>query len=479
MSMLLPVVHCPKLIRDVSDEFKDLWKTRGQYQVFTAVLCAAIFGIAGHSDVYRYIMFSPSVSSISELFAVANLAARLSRRHRRRLLRLLPQLQNNPSRYIWAIDDTIVPHYGPKIWGCYTWWDHVNDCYVNGHRILVVGIVDRKRRLLIPVLWEVLHRDLSELLEGAKPNANHEKHWQVALRLLLTAHQCGFPNVTVVADSGFACEELFDELTKRNIQFVMEIKCNRKVARHGRRTLDESVTDFFAAHDRHIVRHHGKVKFAAEAVVQLKDADVPIKVVAVANERDLDDKPFAYYVSNESAWNASRVWGLARDRWSIEVQFRELKQLFTLGEAAVRSQQAVETTISVAAIALTVIRLEQLAEAERNDNQYRWPRPAGSIVRDLQLNSLRDGVSKLASPHATDVRERFNSRLNYRNLNGKPLGARRVAPGQSRQAMTSRVTAAQCVPSVPTQQGRVIGAAEARRGDKTTAQQRRRGKQAA
>lgn len=292
---------------------------------------------------------------------------------------------------------------------------------MHGHRILVLGLVDRKRRLLIPVFWEILHRDLSEQTEGAEPNPAHEKHWQVALRLLQEAHQCGFPNVAIAADSGFACEDLFEALNERDISFVMEIKCNRKVARHGHRILNESVTDFFESRERHIVRHHGKVKFAAEATVLLKDAADTIKVVAVANHRQLDEKPFAYYVTNQSAWNASRVWDLARDRWSIEVQFRELKQLFTLGEAAVRSQQAVETTISVSAIALTVIRLEQLAEAERNKNQHRWPQPAGSIVRDLQLKALHDGISKLATPHESELREQFNHRLSHSNLKSKPI----------------------------------------------------------
>ena len=422
--MPMPVVHCPKLVRDAVDAFKDLLSTRGQYQAFTAVLCASVMGIAGCSDIHRYLLFAPSVSSISALLAMANLAAKLNRRHRRRLLRLLPELQSSPHRYMWAVDDTLVPHYGPHIWGCYTWHDHVKNCYVHGHRILVLGIVDRKRRLLIPVFWEILHRDLSDQIEGAEPNPDHEKHWQVALRLLDAAHQCGFPNVAIAADSAFACEEFFDALTERDISFVMEVKCNRKVARHGRRTLNESVTAFFEGHKRHIVRHHGKVKFATEAVVQLKDAKNTIKVVAVANHRNLDDKAFAYYVTNQSAWNANRVWDLAQDRWSIEVQFRELKQFFTLGEAAVRSQQAVETTISVSAIALTVIRLEQLAEAERNKNQYRWPRPAGGIVRDLQVKTLLGGVSKLASPHESELRDRFNNRLSHRNLNGKPVGRR-------------------------------------------------------
>ena len=337
------------------------------------------------------------------------------------------------------IDDTIVQHYGKKIWGVYNWHDHVTNGYVNGHKILVLGIEDKKHRLLIPVAWEVLHRDLSDEVEGsATPKEPHEKGWEVALRLLDGAIAFGFPKFTVAADSWFGCQEIFDALDDRQMAFVMEIRSNRKLVRHGRSILNENVTDFFAGRGRHVIGYYGKTKFAAEAGIILNGAERTIKVVAVANRRGLDDPPFAYYVTNQLAWNASRVWHVARDRWGIEVQFRDLKQLFTFGEAAVRSQQAVETSISVSAIALTVIRLEQIAQADADENQQVRPKPAGAIVRDLELESLLRCVTKLATPHEARFRQRFHRRLNRRNLNRKPAEAPRIRQPAAAQAIPVR-----------------------------------------
>lgn len=417
MAVYTPVVHCPSLIRQAADGFKDFLSPL-EYRVFVAVLCGAVFGIAGYSDIVRYILFSPSVTAIFDFFSVPSLYVKLNRRHRRRLLKVLPDLYNSPNRYQWAVDDTLVQHFGKTIWGTYNWHDHVSNGYVHGHKLLVVGIMDRKKRVLIPVAWEILHRDLSK--ETGEKGPEHEKGWEVAVRLLKEQVAFGFPKLTVTTDSWFAGEEFFDALEDAGFLFVVEIKCNRKVARWGRKILGVRVDEFFKGKVKGAVKFLGKRKYAAEAVLRFQDSKRPLKVVAVANHKRLVDEPFAYYVSNKLAWNATKIWGLSRDRWGIEVQFRELKQLFTLGEAAVRSREAVETSISVAAIALTVIRLEQLAEADTNKNQYARPIPAGTIVRDLQIESMLLSISKLASSTETRHRNKFHLRINHRNLNSKP-----------------------------------------------------------
>lgn len=362
----------------------------------------------------RCFAFSPSVSSICRLYDARRLVDKLNNRHRKRILRLLGDVQKDPSRYLWAIDDTLIAHSGRKIWGAYYWHDHNSKGTVFGHKLLVLGLVDRKRRVLIPVFWEILHR------VGTK---DHEKGWKVAKRLLKHAAAFGFPKFTVVADSWFAGEEFFDALVgeKLGFDFVVEIKSNRKVVGHGkRRNLDIGVDEFFKSSKRTKIFYWGKKKWASEAALWFKDSKRQLKVAAVANKKRLDEKPFAFYVSNRLTWNASQLWAVARDRWTIEVQFRDLKQIFALGEAAVRSQKAVETSISVSAIALTAIRLEQLSQADANEDQHIRPRPAGSIVRDYQLQSLTKSISELATQRSTPAKLKLYSRFHRENFGKKP-----------------------------------------------------------
>ena len=102
----VPVVECPKLVRDFCDGFKDFLPVKGAYQSFVALVSAAVFGVANMSDIARYFLFAPSVSQLCDFLGRRSLADQLNRRHRRRLLSVLQKIENNPKRYQFAIDDT-------------------------------------------------------------------------------------------------------------------------------------------------------------------------------------------------------------------------------------------------------------------------------------------------------------------------------------------------------------------------------------
>jgi hypothetical protein len=412
MSFRAPVATCPRLIRDAADEFKDI--VGGSYPTFAGALCGAAFGIANFSDIVRYLLFSTSVSALSRFFNKPGLFDKLNRRHRRRVLRLLPLVNKDPARYLWAVDDTLIPKEGRNIWGTYTWHDHNTGGYVHGQRWLVLGLVDRKRRVLVPVCWEILHR------KGKSRSADeHRKAWQVALDLIDRATDAGFTARTVVADSWFAGLEFFGELDKREIAFVVEVKFNRKVVAAGRqRGLDCSLKELFTYRSRQRITHLGRPKWATAVNVTFREADGPLRVVGVANKKNLESESFAYYACNRLAWGAAEIWRIARDRWSIEVQFRELKQLFALGGAAARSKEAVETAISLSVIALTVIRFEQLLRVDASEDQYIQPIPAGAIIDEIKLKSLNGSVLALVAREST--REKCARRLRHENFGQKP-----------------------------------------------------------
>ena len=122
MQQINPVTSCPRDIRDIADEFKDC--VGAHYSAWVAMLCGTIMGLAGFSNVVRNLLFAPAVSSLSRMYQEPDIAQKLNRRHRRRVLRLLTKLHENPVRYVWAIDDTLIEHVGKNIWGCHSWWDH-------------------------------------------------------------------------------------------------------------------------------------------------------------------------------------------------------------------------------------------------------------------------------------------------------------------------------------------------------------------
>lgn len=410
--MNFPVTSCPKEIREEADMFKG--SLGGYYKAFTAVLCGYIFGFSSLSDIMRYFFFSPSVSTMDRFFQ-SKTYKNLNRYHRRRLMNLYTKTSKNINRYAWAVDDTIIPHWGKKIWGAYYWRDHSTGGHVWGHKLMVLGLIDKKRKILIPVFWEILHREGKENL-GEK----HKKGNDVAFDLLQQATKMGFPKYPVVMDSWFAGKELFEKLDKNGYKFVIELRSNRKVVKYSRSILYESVSDFFKNRFRHKIYYLNRPKWATCATLLLNKMEKKLKVVAVANKKGLAHECFAYYATNQLAWDATKVWGLSRDRWSIEVQFRDLKQLFTLGEAAMRSKNAVETTISMSVIAMTVVRFKQLAYADANENQHERPCPASNIVQKCILDSLKRSIHKLASPSNLSSIQKFKVRMRLENFRKKP-----------------------------------------------------------
>lgn len=414
-----PVLTCPSVVRDTADDFSDLFPKH--YRSFVSILCGAFFGISCLSNILRYFGFSDSVSSMSRfLNDEGSLWEKLNRRHRRRLLRLLPKIQIDPDRYMWAIDDTLIKRSGRSIWACDWWHDHTTNSTVWGQKLLVLGIVDRKRKILIPVYWEMLHRE-----DKKDKSKSHEKGWEVALKLLNLSTEAGFPKLLVVTDSWFAGEDFFCKLKKSGFKFVIEIKSNRIVVQNERQSLHESIAEFFKCKKRHKIIYHGIPKWATAAVVRFNEGKEKMRVAAVANRKGQSEEAFAFYVTYELAWDAAKLWAASRDRWAVEVQFRELKQLFTLGEVAVQSKQAVETSISVAVIALTTIRLEQLSQADvKSENQYVRPIPAGAIVRDIQLRSLASSIAKLTENKNGEL-EKIRERINIENFGQKPTLSRK------------------------------------------------------
>jgi len=415
----MPVLHCPSMIRNFADFFKDIFTTN-EYRSFISLLCGSIFGIAGCSNIFRFMMFSPSVSSLTNLLN-SELYLKLNRRHRRRIIAILNKTALDPDRYCYAIDDTFLEHYGKHIWGTYWWNDHGKKS-IFGHKLLVIGLVDRRHKVLIPLIWEILHRE-----DKNDDTISYEKGWEVAFRLLQELSNFGFKKFPVVADSWFCCEEFFTKLSDNGYKFCIELKCNRKIIKHGFCSINMSLYAFFKNRFMRTIRYNKKKKLASEAILWLKDAEKrPYKICAIANKGAHDKEIFAYYGSNELAWDASKLWSLSRDRWAVEVQFRDLKQFFTLGGAAVRSKQAVETSISVSAIALTVIRLQQIekAESQKIGNQYIRPIPAGDIVRRLQLISIFKSISGLATNNAQ--REKVLKRFNNANFCQKPAESRKI-----------------------------------------------------
>ncbi|MCX6123793.1 MAG: hypothetical protein NTV34_03470 [Proteobacteria bacterium] len=91
----VPVVDCPKLVRDYCDGFKELLSIKGAYQNFVALISAAVFRVANISDIARYFLFAsctPYLAVFSSWRVIRKLlSCKRSRRHTIRKTSILSQ----------------------------------------------------------------------------------------------------------------------------------------------------------------------------------------------------------------------------------------------------------------------------------------------------------------------------------------------------------------------------------------------------
>ena len=113
MSFPMPVLECPRVVREFADRFKDVVGL--YYPEFVSGLCASLLGVSGLSDMTRSLAFSRSVSSLSRFFN-SDLGPGINRRHRRQLAPFFEAVRSRPEDFLWVIDDTVLPHYGTRIW---------------------------------------------------------------------------------------------------------------------------------------------------------------------------------------------------------------------------------------------------------------------------------------------------------------------------------------------------------------------------
>jgi len=92
---------------------------------------------------------------------------------------------------------------------------------------------------------------------------------------------------------------MFERLNDLGIKFVMEIRNNRIVHRHGKKFINCSVKKFFSTFKKSKIKFRSMAKWASSACVNLKKSQFKLKTVAVANKKGMTNEPFSYYVSNQ------------------------------------------------------------------------------------------------------------------------------------------------------------------------------------
>jgi hypothetical protein len=383
----------PGEVRKVADRFKDLFSLCGiDFKVACCFFCYSLFGCKSLSELVKICPWSPSVSTLNR-----NLGGfrpnRAMKRLREQILKKYSDM--NPNDFCYAVDDTANPRYGKTIFRSGRFGS--SGGVYSGQKVLLIALVDIRRKIAFPLSYAFL---------TSKKDPNHTSAPEVAIHLFEEILQSKFPPLPVTADSWFDSFSFMFNLYALGLSYSGEIKSNRKViALSGRKW--KSLQQFFKGMDR----RKAKKKYYSESTGLIRQLELPMKIIAVFNNKN-DKKAFAYYVSTDDSLLGARLWKLSRARWCIECLFRDLKQNLSFGKLPCGGEGASDLSVCIPLILATSLRLDPEIWSAYSGATI------GAKVKQFREDSLQSSIEFIARNPGDRKVTQFNTRRN--SVNKKP-----------------------------------------------------------
>jgi hypothetical protein len=298
----------------------------------------------------------------------------------------LIQQSLHPRDLVFALDDTLVPKYGKKIFGRGLLFDHAakpnRPKYILGHNWVVLGLLHYcsafSKWLCLPLLSELF------VPAGALPTGRtFRSRIDIAVDMMNRIKRFVNTTFTVVSDGLYAKQNLVRHCIGEGIVFVSRLRSDaglyaipkphsgrgrpRKYGRHlpSLDTLSQHPNGF----ETHHLILYGKVhRVQVKKVVGIwKPAGQPIQVLVV---RFGGAKSCSYFFSTDLELSVHRILTLVAARWSIETLFSDLKEQLGMKDWQVRTQEAVERSIPLTCAATTLLILWSLGEASQRTPEF-------------------------------------------------------------------------------------------------------------
>ncbi len=345
--------------------FKGWVLTTGQHAVTEALVVTGVAGRLHHEAFHRF--FSRGTWSPDEWG--------------RRLFGLLLRLSREGDAVRAAIDDTLAPKKGPHVFGIGSHLDAVHSTrrqriFCFGHCWVVLAILVRvpfsHRAWALPILLR-LYRTKKEC---KKKKHSYRKKTQLAREMLdILVTWCGERLIEVSADSAYCNGTVTRGLSDRVVLFgamrpdavLTESPPQRQDHRPGRpRKRGDRMRkpEALAGDGRTCWQTCTVLLYGIQRTVHYKTCVAQwyracgtrlLRVVVVREDQGAIG--LRTFFSMDATCTVEKVLETYAGRWSIEVCFRELKQLMGFADSSARKRAAVERTAPFVALSYTMLVL--------------------------------------------------------------------------------------------------------------------------
>ena len=318
-----------------------------------------------------------------------------------------------PKHLVFALDDTLVPKYGKKIFGRGCHFDHASKTnsskYILGHNWVVLGLL---------YYWDVFSKWicfplLSRLFipeSVIEDKALFKSRISIAVEMVTQIKDHLKQSFTLVADGLYAKRDLVRCCIEERVTFISRLrndaalygpikpsksKGRGRPRKYGRKlVMPKRTGDKPGGFQTIHLKLYGELhKITFKTVVAIwKPAGAPIKVFMVQFD---DSKSLSYFFSTDFSISVQRILTLVAARWSIETLFSDLKEHLGMKDWQVRIKGSVIRSVPLTGVATSLLMLWSIQEANQRAPEF-W--------------DIQPWVTKKSSPSLFDVLNQFKAR---------------------------------------------------------------------
>lgn len=273
-----------------------------------------------------------------------------------------------------VVDDTLCPHKGPEVFGLGTHLDAVRSTrkhkvFCFGHCWIVLAVLVRvpfsTRTWALPLLFRLYH-------SKADAGADYQKRTELAremIELVLGWTERDGCAVHIVLDQGYANATVVGAMATRVVVVgamrpdaaLTELPDASQGRRRKKGPRRPSPAD--VAQDTSLPWHHVEARLYGQTqtvafktfVAQWYRVTGPRAVRVVVVRCAQGAVPYRVFFSTDATWTVRALLEAYAARWSIEVLFRDAKQLFGLADSPAWSERAVERVTPLVGLLLSVL----------------------------------------------------------------------------------------------------------------------------
>lgn len=383
---MLPICGIPLALRDFADQFRSVFGHEAQFGHFKEMLAGLLISEnTTAAGIHQRLLDSDGYDSLRKFLSRSPWSVEELRKERLVWIKAnLPQEKKAPQ--VISIDATFVHHTGENIYGVYWYWDYCKKAYVRAQRLVLSSWVSPSKQ--VPMTMQLYHRGYLEeqqlYLEAVKPELgateeqwdaynelvqtyeenckNHEKQWQLAIKLVEEAEQLGIPKDAYVLDAGLITKELADKIEGYGQAWVSRLAKSRLVRVRG--SMTESILSYAKWLPKEVFKavqvqtRHGQPRtyWCFSKCIYVVGWQ-KLRVVISYDNESLDGEPI-FLITNKTNWTQpQKIVQLYTYRDPIEHFIRDEKQEIGLEGCQQRSQQAVERYWELSFLAHTFLEL--------------------------------------------------------------------------------------------------------------------------